>query len=522
MGELEIKVAELEKQAEQLIENKLFNHAYEKIAAIVQPPVVQPVTQTQAPDLNDKEQRVVQRLKSVPGLVVAHGLGTGKTRTSIQVADQMQQPTNVVVPASLQDNYKKELNKWVGGVPDYMNIQSQQRVGRNGLDQKNNGLLIVDEAHRARETTSKLYKSLQTSLAKKRLLLTATPVYNHPVDLAPLVNLAANKKVLPEDRATFSQKFIEEKEISPGILGSLMGIKPGYEQVLKNSPQLTDAISKYVDYDPGRGAEGFPSFKEEEVKVPMATNQQDIYNTIMDKAPFWVRWKVKAGLPPNRTELQPLQAFLTGARQVANSTYDFVKNKNTTISPKVDHAISYLKNEIAKNPRYKAVVYSNYLGSGLAPYKMQLEQNKIPYGEFSGDISPKVRNQMVRDYNANKLKALLISSAGAEGLDLKGTRLLQILEPHFNREKEKQIVGRAIRYMSHAALPENEQNVLIQRYLSQPKGNWVDNLLGNKTVSGTDEYISGIADKKEQLNKQFINLIAQQQNKNYGPKNIGS
>lgn len=518
MGELEIKVAELELQAQQLIDDASFGTAYEKVAIALQPPV-NPV---QAPDLNDKEQRVSDRLKHVPGLVVAHGLGTGKTRTSIQVANQMQQPTNVVVPASLQDNYKKELNKWIGHTPDYLNIQSQQRVGRTGLNPGNNGLLIVDEAHRARETSSKLYKALQQSQAKKRLLLTATPVYNHPVDLAPLINLAANKKVLPEDRATFSQKFIEEKPVSPGMFGSLMGIRPGYEQVLKNSPQLTDAIDKYVDYDPGRGAEGFPSFKEEQVKVPMATSQQDIYNTIMDKAPFWVRWKVKAGLPPNRSELQPLQAFLTGARQVANSTYDFVQDKNTTISPKVDQAVSYLKNEIAKNPRYKAVVYSNYLGSGLAPYKMQLDKEKIPYGEFSGDVTPKIRDQMVRDYNANKLKALLISSAGAEGLDLKGTRLLQILEPHFNREKEKQIVGRAIRYMSHAALPPEEQNVLIQRYLSQPKGGMIDRLFGNETIGGTDEYISGIADKKEQLNKQFINLIANRQNKNYGPKPGGA
>ncbi len=441
---------------------------------------------------------------------------THNTRTSIQVANKLQQPTNVVVPAALQDNYKKELNKWLGTQPNYLNIQSQQRVGRTGLNPNNNGLLVVDEAHRARERSSKLYQALQQSEAKKRLLLTATPVYNHPVDLAPLVNLAARKNVLPEDRAAFTEKYIEEKPINPGILGSLFGIKPGVEQKLNPKPDLIDAIDKYVDYDPGRGAEGFPSFKEEVVKVPMSTSQQNIYNTIMDKAPFWVRWKVRAGLPPNRTELQPLQAFLTGARQVANSTYDFIKDKNTVESPKVETAVSYLQKQLANNPRYKAVVYSNYLGSGLAPYKMQLDKAKIPYGEFSGDISAKVRNQMVKDYNANKLKALLISSAGAEGLDLKGTRLLQIIEPHFNREKEKQIVGRAIRYMSHAGLPADEQNVLIQRYLSQPKGSWIDRLFGNETISGTDEYISNIADKKEQLNRQFVQLIAQRQNENYG------
>jgi SNF2 family DNA or RNA helicase len=119
-----------------------------------------------------------------------------------------------------------------------------------------------------------------------------------------------------------------------------------------------------------------------------------------------------------------------------------------------------------------------------------------------------LRSQMVKDYNANKLRALLISSAGAEGLDLKGTRLLQILEPHFNKEKEKQIVGRAIRYQSHAGLPPDEQNVLIQRYLSQPKGSWIDRMLGRPTVRGTDEYISDLADRKEKLNQQLLDQIA--------------
>lgn len=440
---------------------------------------------------------------------------THNTRTSIQVANQLKQPTNVVVPASLQDNYKKELNKWVGGVPDYMNIQSQQRVGRSGLNQaNNNGLLIVDEAHRARDPNSSLLDSLRQTQAKKRLLLTATPVYNHPADIAPLINIAANKPVLPEGRQAFNEAFVEDKQVNPGFLGSLFGIQPGTEQVLKKDPKLIEAIRKYVDYDAGRGREGFPSSTEETVSVPMTDSQQNIYDTMMDKAPFWVRWKIKAGLPPNRQELQSLQAFLTGPRQIANSTYDFVKNKNTTESPKVTQAVNYLKRQIAKNPNYKAVVYSNYLGSGLAPYKMKLDQLKIPYGEFSGNITPKVRDQLVRDYNENKLRALLISSAGAEGLDLKGTRLLQILEPHFNREKEKQIIGRAIRYQSHAALPEDQRNVLVQRYLSQPQGGLFDRLLGKETVKGTDEYISDIANRKEQLNQQLINLIAEQQ-RNY-------
>jgi SNF2 family DNA or RNA helicase len=462
---------------------------------------------TSGPALNDKENRILDKLQFTPGLVLAHGLGTGKTRTSIQVANQLNMPTDVVVPASLQDNYKKELNKWLGGQPPNIQIESQQAAGRNGLKYNNNGLLIVDEAHRARDSKSQLLAALKKSKAQKRLMLTATPAYNHPSDIAPLVNLAANKPLLPETRQAFSEKYIGEKVTKPSFMGRLMGVKPGVEQILKKDHSLTSALKKYVDYEPG-STEGFPSSREEQVKVPITKNQQDIYNTIMGKAPAWVRWKVRSGLPPGKGELQALQAFLTGARQAANSNWDFLKDKSKFDAPKAQAAATFLRDQISQNPNYKGVVYSNYLGSGLAPYKSYLDEYQIPYGEFSGQVAPSVRNQLVRDYNANKIKALLISSAGAEGLDLKGTRVLQILEPHFNREKEKQVIGRAIRYKSHEALPPEEQNVTIQRYLAQPTANWFDRLFGKETVRGTDEYISDIADRKERLNQQLIQMLA--------------
>lgn len=462
--------------------------------------------------LNAKEQRVLGKLQNVPGLVLAHQVGTGKTRTSIQVANALKMPSEVVVPAALKENYKKEIDKWAPESKNNFHIQSQQglAVSPAKLNRSSGTSLVVDEAHRARDPNSLLMKALQKSRANKRLLLSASPVYNHPADIAPLINLAANEKVLPENKAQFSEKFIGQKKVSPGLLGSLFGINPGEIEVLKNTKELAKPLKQYVDYEPAvQDINAFPSSREETVKVPMTENQQNIYRTIMGKAPFWMRWKVRAGLPPNKGELTSLQAFLTGARQVANSDYDFIRNKNKVNAPKAEAAVNFLKARLKENPNYKGVVYSNYLGSGLAPYKQLLEKHKIPYGEFSGELPPKIRNQMVNDYNADKLKALLISSAGAEGLDLKGTRVLQILEPHFNREKEKQVIGRAIRYKSHAALPEDQRNVLIQRYIGQPRAGMFARLFGRDTVRGTDEYISDMADRKEQLNSQMMNLIAQ-------------
>lgn len=466
-----------------------------------------PLSQTH-PDLNDKEQRVLEKLKNTPGLVLAHNVGTGKTRTSIQAANQLGKPTTVVVPAALQDNYKKELNKWLGQEPDSFNIESQQAIARTGL--KNNpegGTLIVDEAHRAREPGSALLQALKNNNADKRLLLSASPVYNKPSDLSTLVNLASGENTMPGNQREFNERYVEERQVGPGLLGRLFGVKPGTEQVLKRQDELGNIFKKYIDYEPTSGAGEFPESREETVKVPMARGQQEIYDTIMNKAPLWVRWKVKSGLPPNRQELSKLQAFLSGTRQVSNSDYGFRQDDSAITAPKAEAAVNFLKQQLKENPNYKAVVYSNYLNSGLMPYKKQLEAANIPYGEFTGDIDPETRNQLVRDYNADKLKALLISSAGAEGLDLKGTRLLQMLEPHFNKEKERQIAGRAVRYQSHHALPPEDRNVLIQKYMATPKTTIIDRLLGRDHQVGVDEYVSGLADRKEQLNRQVLKLI---------------
>lgn len=460
--------------------------------------------------LQPYQQRVISKIKdpSLPGLVVAHGTGTGKTRTSIEAAKQLGLPTNIIPPAALQANYKKEIQRWVGPQPKNWNIQSQQRVALNGLENNQRGLQIVDESHRARADSSQLYKALAKAPAKKRLLLSATPIFNHPNDLATLVNLAANKPLLPTDRTEFNKQFVNPVEKQPSLMQRLFGVKPGITYELKNKDRLKKVLNRYVDYH-GGSTEGFPSVKDETIKVPMGDKQMDVYSSIMGKAPMWVKWKVKAGLPPGKGEFESMRAFLSGARQVSNTSSGFTTRPNDIQSAKIDAAFKNFQKQQAMNPRYKAVVYSNYLNSGLNQYKKLLEKQRIPYGEFSGAISPTVRNQLVRDYNADKIRALLVSSAGSEGLDLKGTRMVQILEPHFNEEKEKQIIGRGARYQSHAALPEAERNVLVQRYLAQPKPSFLDRMMGYGDIKGTDEYIRNMALQKNELNRQMVALMQQ-------------
>src|SRR4051812_5952375 len=108
-------------------------------------------------DLKEHQRRVVRRMSDPrqPGLVVAHGMGSGKTLTSLATANKLKMPTTVVPPAALVGNYQKEIGKWMGRQPGNLQIESQQRAAVKGLQHDpKNGLLVVDEAHKAREGTS--------------------------------------------------------------------------------------------------------------------------------------------------------------------------------------------------------------------------------------------------------------------------------------------------------------------------------------------------------------------------------
>ena len=457
--------------------------------------------------LQPHQQRVVDRLQQSdqPGLVVIHGLGSGKTLSSIAAQDALGLDATTVVPAALQANYQKEQLKHTGA--NSGKLMSMQNAAVKG-EIPQSDMLIVDEAHRARDPGSKTFRALAQSGAKKRMLLTGSPFYNRPSDISALIDLAANDRVLPLDENEFNSRYITDQPVKPGLMGSLMGVKPGTTPVLnkQHAGELQSIFKKWTDYHPG-STDNFPNVREEDVRVPMTPDQLRVYDTLMKKAPSWVAYKVKHNLPPSKQEAGDLNSFLMGTRQVSNTTQPF-SAEGPVYQPKIDAAYGNLKKFLDENPESKGVIYSNFLGAGINPYKKLLDADKIPYGEFTGAMSQPARNDLVNQYNAGKLRALLLSSAGGEGLDLKGTRIMQILDPHWNNEKLRQVQGRGARYMSHAGLPEDQQNLLIQKYLAtRPASGPLEKLRLATPGSSVDEYLANLARDKDALNNQFKALL---------------
>jgi len=67
---------------------------------------------------------------------------------------------------------------------------------------------------------------------KKRILLTGTPIRNHPYELAPLAHtIDPGDNTLPLDPKAFNAKFIAQEKVDPGFLKRyFLGVKPGVRE----------------------------------------------------------------------------------------------------------------------------------------------------------------------------------------------------------------------------------------------------------------------------------------------------
>ena len=64
-------------------------------------------------------------------------------------------------------------------------------------------------------------------------------------------------------------------------------------------------------------------------------------------------------------------------------------------------------------------------------------------------------------YNNGTIRNIIITKAGAEGLDLKRTTNIFIVDQPWNEATRSQIIGRGIRYKSHVDLPLKDRVVNV-------------------------------------------------------------
>jgi hypothetical protein len=114
------------------------------------------------------------------------------------------------------------------------------------------------------------------------------------------------------------------------------------------------------------------------------------------------------------------------------------------------------------------------------------------------DLPADMQNQL-RAINANNrygeiVKIIMITGSAAEGINLKNTRFVHLMEPFWHYVRLQQVIGRARRYRSHMDLPAPERTVKVFLYMATFTAAQVDSI--KKTV-GEGVLIRAEASKRE-------------------------
>jgi superfamily II DNA or RNA helicase len=384
----------------------------------------------------------------------------------------------------------------------------------------NNTAIIMDEAHNFFNSVTNgsknalgLYDLMMEAKNLKILFLTGTPIRNEPFEIVPCFNLLygpifenlkydkRKKKeyytLFSEDAQEFEDYFIDVKANS-----------------IKNADKFKNRIFGLTCYygdlylPPKTVQEGFPKKLPDIIeKIPMSKTQFSRYMDARIKEQ--AESKFVAGQKSRFSATRSSNStYRVQSRQISNFCIPEYalgpiigkKSREKLIDKITDTDIAdkeyspkfaAIYKNIAASDSKLQIIYSQFVsGEGLALFArylevqgyrsyqhMQddngLEQKHNPvYALLTGDIDIEERQNIIDIFNdvtnshGERVKLLLLSSAVAEGIDLKRVRCVHIMEPFWNYSRIRQVETRAIRYLSHADLPPEEQNVQVYIYLS--------------------------------------------------------
>jgi SWI/SNF-related matrix-associated actin-dependent regulator 1 of chromatin subfamily A len=147
---------------------------------------------------------------------IAFEQGLGKTPTAVTVINSYKEPTLIICPPFLVDNWKRELKNWLVDETEPCAIQGKDvpsmaakivilpdsLLDRESVHEfihnRDFGMLVVDEAHRFKNFEAKRTKNLFERIAPripKIVCLSGTPMPNRPSELYPVLSSLAHDTI---------------------------------------------------------------------------------------------------------------------------------------------------------------------------------------------------------------------------------------------------------------------------------------------------------------------------------------
>jgi len=109
--------------------------------------------------------------------------------------------------------------------------------------------------------------------------------------------------------------------------------------------------------------------------------------------------------------------------------------------------------------------FALYTGTESAEEKELIRNIYNSNWDTKSPITTKLKEIAHNNHMGEIIKVLMITASGSEGINLRSTRYVHIMEPYWNPARIDQVVGRARRICSHKDLPEALQTVEVYLYL---------------------------------------------------------
>lgn len=450
-------------------------------------------------------------------MLLFHGIGTGKTCTSITIAETiMKKDKNmkvlVILPARLKTNFIDELISETCGLNRYISkedfsifinpktsskdkdnirerfmkninvnyeIVSYEKLRKVLLDSKDykntierltkNRVIIIDEVHNL--IASKINNEVLDKIEKSKTIDKKTQSIN-----AVLLRLIT--KMADKSCKLFLLTATPVFDNYGQFIQLVLNLRPDADMKQLNNKKLNlgyliNLIKGKVSFYKLKDRSDFPKVKINNIRIKLSPLQEDkIMEIGMDDM--------------NDDDLSEKDTFCMKQRQVSISLYD--KSKKDIIFRDLKKYAPKLKVlfKLLKQPG-KHVIYSNFiqyclsliaeylLSKGWSNYTKTGARRNKTFVLWDASLNDKEKQEVKSVLNSTKnmdgkiIKVVLGSPSIKEGISFKHVQHLHQIDPVWNSSAKEQIEGRCVRFKSHSDIPLDhptlKREVIIHNYI---------------------------------------------------------
>ena len=451
----------------------------------------------------------------VDRLLLYHGIGTGKTRTSIMIAESLMKKNpkykiNVILPARLRTNYideliiilgekyRKEYKKFIDPLTnDYE--RGKMRIFFNKIIEKRFTIISYEFIINIFKKSNDINNTLK-KLTKYRILIIDefhNLIANY-IDEKNIKDMYDNNKLLVKHKFiralimryisryahnTCKMFFLTATPVFDNYTQFVELVKLLHKEEIreeiKSIKQLLPYIKGKISYYEITDRKDFPEVEIKNELIPLSKEQEKTLINIQDGK-------------NSRNDDDESESFMMKQRQTCISVYDY--SKIDKILRDLDKYAPKLKKlfKIINKTEGKHLIYSNFIQRCLYIIKAYLDSkgwvnyldNPKEYNKYKtyiiwdGTLKDKDKQDIkavlnsVKNINGKIIRVILGSPSIKEGISFKHIQHFHQIDPVWNISAKEQIEGRCIRYKSHEDIKNSnsklQRKVIIHNYISVP------------------------------------------------------